>query len=531
MLGTRTNCVAEWHLTSNQRYDDPFNEVTVDVVVTGPDGSERRVPAYWAGERRWGVRWSSPEPGSYTWRSECSDESNSGLHGIEGTIEVEPYAGSNPLMARGPLQVAEGGRHLQHADGSPFFWLGDTWWMALCRRLGWPGDFQRLTADRVAKGFNVIQLVAGLFPDMAAFDPRGDNEAGWPWEADFARINPAWFDHADLKIDWLVSRGLTPCILGSWGYYLPWMGVERLKQHWRYLVARWGAYPVVWCLAGEVMMGYYLSEDRERDSRLQREGFTEIARYLRDVDPYRRPVGAHPTQRGRHQIEDDTLLDFEMLQTGHGDRASLPGTVRLVTEARAEDPPMPVINSEVCYEGIMETCREEVVRLMFWASLLSGACGFTYGANGIWQVNEEGRPFGPSPHGSSWGDTPWWQAAQLPGSGQLGLARKLLERSDWWRLEPHPEWLVEHAGNENYQLPYCAGIPGELRLIFMPRQLPLPVVQGLEPDVRYRAFFWNPSTGAEIEAGQVQGGEDGRWSAPKVEVRRDWVLVIEAERH
>lgn len=527
MLGTRTNCVTQWHLDSNRGYDDPFNEVEVDVIVTGPDGTERRVPAYWAGEWRWGVRWSSPEPGSYAWRSVCSDESNPGLHGVEGRIEVEPYAGDNPLLRRGPLQVAEGGRWLQHADGTPFFWLGDTWWMALCRRLGWPGDFQRLTADRVAKGFNVIQLVAGLFPDMAAFDESGDNEAGWPWREDWSGINPAWFDHADLKIDWLVSRGLVPCVVGSWGYYLPWMGVERLKQHWRYLVARWGAYPVVWCLAGEVMMGYYLAEDRERDAQLQREGFTEVARYLRQVDPYRRLVAAHPTRRGRHQIEDDTLLDFEMLQTGHGGRASLPNTVRLVTEAYAQAPPMPVINSEVCYEGILEDSREEVQRLMFWASLLSGACGHTYGANGIWQLNEPGRPFGASPHGAAWGDTPWWDAAQLPGSAQLGLAKKLLERYQWWRLEPHPEWLAEHAGEANYELPYCAGIPGELRIIFTPRPRQRPVVQGLEPDVRYRAFYWNPSTAAEIEAGEVQGGEDGAWQAPKVALMRDWVLVLE----
>ena len=32
---------------------------------------------------------------------------------------------------------------------------------------------------------------------------------------------------------------------------MPWMGVEKVKQHWRYLIARYGAWPVVWCAAGE----------------------------------------------------------------------------------------------------------------------------------------------------------------------------------------------------------------------------------------------------------------------------------------
>jgi hypothetical protein len=68
--------------------------------------------------------------------------------------------------------VADDLRHFAYADGSPFFWLGDTWWMGLTKRLTWPEDFQQLTADRRAKGFTVIQIVAGLYPDMPAFDER-----------------------------------------------------------------------------------------------------------------------------------------------------------------------------------------------------------------------------------------------------------------------------------------------------------------------------------------------------------------------
>ena len=52
------------------------------------------------------------------------------------------------------------------------------------------GGFSALTADRVSKGFTVVQIIAGLYPDMPAFDPRGANEAGFPWEADYARITP-----------------------------------------------------------------------------------------------------------------------------------------------------------------------------------------------------------------------------------------------------------------------------------------------------------------------------------------------------
>ena len=140
--------------------------------------------------------------------------------------EIVAYAGDNPLYRHGPLRVAADHRHFEHADDTPFFWLGDTWWMGLCQRLHWPDEFQQLAADRKAKGFNVIQIVAGLYPDMPAFDPRGANEAGFPWENDYARIRPEYFDAADQRLRYLVEQGFTPCIVGAWGYFMPWMGVD-----------------------------------------------------------------------------------------------------------------------------------------------------------------------------------------------------------------------------------------------------------------------------------------------------------------
>ena len=84
----------------------------------------------------------------------------------------------------------------------------------------------QLAADRKAKGFSVIQIVAGLYPDMPAFDPRGASEAGFPWEQDYVRIRPEHFDRADARILHLVDQGFVPCIVGVWGYHLPWMGTE-----------------------------------------------------------------------------------------------------------------------------------------------------------------------------------------------------------------------------------------------------------------------------------------------------------------
>jgi len=521
------NCATEWSFVSGKQYRDSFHDVELDVIIQDPAGHEQRVPAFWAGENIWTVRYAAPVAGKYKYRAVCSDSANHDLHDRGGELTVAPYTGENPLYRHGAVRVAADHRHFEHADGTPFFWLGDTWWMGLCHRLHWPGDFRVLAADRVRKGFTVVQIVAGLYPDMPQFDPRGANEAGYPWETGYARINPAYFDMADLRIQYLVAQGIVPCVVGAWGYYLPLLGLDRMKQHWRYLVARWGAYPVVWCLAGEGTMPYYLSASKESDRALQKRGWTEVGAYVRGIDAFHHPVTIHPSDTARDSVEDQSVLDFDMLQTGHSDRASIPNTVRRVTGSLPRAPKMPVLVGEVCYEGIMEASRQEVQRFMFWACVLSGAAGHTYGANGIWQVNTAEKPYGPSPHGRSWGDTPWDAAYQLPGSRQLGFAKALLGRFAWWRMEPHPEWVEPHWTDGDFMRPYAAGIPGELRVIFLPAPAGGAKVKKLEAAVQWRAFFADPASGQELAIGAVKADANGDWQMPDPPVIQDWVCVLE----
>src|SRR5205085_3202517 len=121
----------------------------------------------------------------------------------------------------------------------------------------------------------------------------------------------------------------------------------------------WGALPVFWCLAGEGSMPYYLSTNKEQDAATQKHGWTEIGRYVRTIDPLHRPITIHPSTAARVTVDDPSVLDFDMLQTGHSDRRSIPNTIRLVTQSRAATPVMPVLVGEVDYEGIMEASRQE----------------------------------------------------------------------------------------------------------------------------------------------------------------------------
>ena len=506
-------------------------EVILDAVVTDPAGRSLRVPCFWAGRNEWRVRFAPRATGPHRFRTECSDATDAGLHAQEGSFEGAPPDG------RGPLRISSNRRYLEHEDGTPFFWLGDTWWTALSTRLRWPEEFKLLAADRKAKGFSVLQVVVGVPPDDSVDGAKNPNEAGLPWTKDWSSINPAYFEMADRRLLWLAGEGFRLLLVPCWGYVLPAAGVEQAKRYWRYLIARYGSLPVAWCLAGEFSAPHYVSTNREEDRKTQIDGWAEVALEVRKADPWGHLITVHPEaphhSRETRQIAD--RIDFNLVQIGHAGYRSKQFVRPLLASARAARPTMPVINDEACYEGIAEICPDRLVRHMFWNSFLLGCCGFTYGANGIWQLNRADAPYGLSPHGISWGDQPWEEAMRFPGSRQVGIGRRLLDQYPWWRFEPRQDWL-RHAPREydERQLdpPCCAGIPREVRMIYFsdPVQASPSFSEslvGIEPDARYRAFFFNPKTGREHDLGPVHPDSSGTWAIPTPPILMDWILVLE----
>ena len=317
------------------------------------------MPAFWAGSGKWTVRFAPPAEGVFHYRVECTDQSNPDLNGREQTIRVEAYHGNQPLRKHGFLRISADRRHFEHADGTPFLWLGDTWWKGLCKRLTWEG-FQELAADRQAKGFSVVQIVCGVYPDEGLFEPRWENEGGKPYKTrDFSIVNPEYFNCEDRRIKHLVEKGMVPAIVGGWGRGdcdgMRMAGVAGIKRHWRNLIAHFGAYPTIWIVGGESGGPQW----------------TEVARYVRQTDPYHRPTTIHPFNSARQSVTDETVIDFDMLQTGHGDWIAAIATPPKVRAAYDRTPPMPVVIGECCYEGHMQTAFQDVQRYLFWTNMLT----------------------------------------------------------------------------------------------------------------------------------------------------------------
>ena len=538
---THANVPVEITFTSQADHSDPFNDVTMDVVFTEPDGTNRRVPAFWAGGQSWKVRYASPQTGYHRWWSECSASHDAGLHEVKGAVEIEPYEGDNLLFQHGPVRIARDQRHFEYADATPFFWLGDTWWMGLCHRLHWPDEFQQLAEDRRDKGFTVVQLVAGLYPDMYPFDPRGANEAGYPWEEEYARIRPDYFAAADQRLRSLLDMGLTPCIVGAWGYFMPWMGEAKLKAHWRYLIARYAAWPVVWCAAGEANLPWYRAEGFPYDDQGAARRWSEIMRFIRATDPWRRPITTHPTaihaNSARHAVDDEALLDFDFLQTPHdGPGITVEETAaRTVVQSRAAFPTMPVIDGEASYEMLGDQIPASRPRAVFWLCMMNGAAGHTYGANGIWQVNRKGEPHGASPTAGStgYGSISWDEAMDLEGGRQIAAGKRWLEKLSWWTFQPHFTWAawdgpMDPAANApapGTVTPCAIGRAHGPRVFYFLQDRRV-VLRQLEPGCTYTVTHFDPVEMTESIGGVRVADHGGEVRLPAPGHGHDWVVLL-----
>lgn len=121
--------VVEISLESTETYANPYADTEVTACFLGPGGETIHRPAFWDGGRIWKLRFAPPTPGVWRWSSACTHPQDGGLHGRSGELRAAAVETGIPLHRHGFLRISPSGRHFVHADGTPFFWLGDTHWV------------------------------------------------------------------------------------------------------------------------------------------------------------------------------------------------------------------------------------------------------------------------------------------------------------------------------------------------------------------------------------------------------------------
>jgi hypothetical protein len=417
----------------------------------------------------------------------------------------------------GDLKVSENRRFLVHADGTPFFWLGDTAW-ELFHRLS-REDAERYLENRRAKRFTVIQAVAlaeldGLnTPNACGHRPLADNDPSRPSE-DY------WKD-----VDWVVKKaeekGLYIGLLPTWGDKVTKMwgagpeifSVDSARAYGRWIATRYKDAPnIIWINGG----------DRPADKSA--EIWRALAAGLREGDGGRHLITFHPPggKTSSAWFHGDDWLAINMLQTGHSRNTD--SAARIEKDYQRE-PTKPVLDGEPTYEDHPLSFNpkngyasaHDVRKYLYW-DLFAGACGHTYGCHNIWQMMAEGRkPI-------SWAHASWTDSLDLPAAGQMRFARELLESRSYLSRVPDQSLIASEVGKGGDHVQATRG--DGYALIYLPEPKPVTLALAKLNAEKVRASWFDPRTGRLTLIGTFATSEAREFSPPATE-GPDWVLVID----
>jgi hypothetical protein len=456
-------------LHSTRSYQNPYLDVDLTATFSGPNGRVMTMPGFWDGGNTWRIRFAPPVPGTWQFTTSATDPANAGLNAQHGTIHAQAYGGQLAVYRHGFLYPSRNDRYLTYADGTPFYWLGDTEWDALIGQVRlhesndprFQSEFKGIIDTRAAQGFTVIQTETFANNDETSNYPQ--NEGGPAWfsgSAGFFRdLNPKFWQNVDERISYIADKGLVTAMTMGVGRSLK-PGQESLLPNYyrlaRYIVARYAAYPVAWLTAQEYTLNACGT------------CWANIAHYFWAIDPYHRATSLHNQTTNPIAYHDQPWYGFVTLQEGHG---SVDKVSQYWLRQYQASPPKPLLEGEANYEALFGSIPTWMSRESVWKAHVGGAFGNTYGAAGVWWACWDRND--PSENCHLYGNTPWYEGLFLPGAAQMGLLKAFFTSLPWWRLTPAPgivNWSAEAPTDT--QAPFAAATPNHrIVVVYYPHRL------------------------------------------------------------
>jgi hypothetical protein len=504
----------------------PGKPAFVTAIFTGTEGScsgkKMVIPGFWDGNNNWKIRFAPPLSG--IWRYETVSDDRK-MNGEKGHLNVSGWT-NEELRAiptrRGFVKVNDSdkrtGRYFAYSDGTPFLWIADTWWDWTNRRIQFE-SFKKLVDTRAEQGFNVGQLF---------FAANGWGRESSLLDSSFQHPDIDQIHKVEKMIEYANSKGITVWIHPWWSRegINKSIGEENIIRWWSYVIQRLHAYNVIWVLAGEYNMNNY--------GGFPLEFWNRIGEIVKAEDPYNRIVSAHPTPpmwsggadapqwSTAEAIHEQKWLDYNQSQTGHA-RWCNELTPWIITNAYNKKPAKPVVVTEPWYEFIEGNPSAMDIRFGAWSAVMSGAAGHSYGGGHIWRVHLPERPTGVD----SWPmDTSFKTNTMLyPGAVSVGFMGKYLRKMEWWKLEPHPELVLENPS------PYCLADPGNEYLLYLRYGGSMKIDLRSYPVSTKFQFIWTDLVNScDLGKGIISGGSIVELKCPEDYPGfvhfKDWILHI-----
>jgi len=427
-------------------------------------------------------------------------------------------------LSHGKLEVSENKRFLVFEDGTPFFYLGDTGW-ELFHRLT-KTETVRYLENRRAKGFTVIQAVAlaeldGLnTPNPEGNKPLINNDPGKP--------NEAYFQHVDWVIRKAAENGLFIGLLPTWGDKVDpstWgtgpkiFNPANASAYGKWIGDRYKNFPnIIWILGG----------DREGGGA-NKAVWDAMAEGIKSTDN-NHLMTYHPggETSSSDWFQDSKWLDFNMCQTGHGQR-SYAIYKRIIVKDYGLKPVKPCFDGEPRYEDHPVNWNPDVlgwfddadVRQALYWNLFSGSFGHTYGCHPIWQMLAPGRAaVGLARHN-------WYDVLDLPGAFDLVHARRLLESRPFLSREPDQDLIVPGYFPET---DYVAATRGKgYAFVYFPTGWTAEIRLDRIGADKLNAWWYDPRTGKAEFIEKIPGNGTKRFTPPSRGRGNDWILVLDDE--
>ena len=429
----------------------------------------------------------------------------------------------------GPLKVSDNRRFLQHENGKPFFWLGETAWL-LPSRLN-RDEAGYYISETAKNGFNVIQM--SILHSLGAMNAYG--HPALPNGFDFSQIDKDgeynYWKHVDYIVQQAALRGIYIGMVCVWGGNVKSgnVSVDDARKYAEFLGRRYGKYPnIIWLIGGDVR------------GDVMPEVWQAMATTIKSLAPDHL-MTFHPFGRtlSATWFNNETWLDFNMFQSGHRRYGQRRGdgeytiddyteedSWRFVERSWVMQPIKPVLDGEPSYEHIPQGLHDtgeprwqasDVRRYAYW-SVFAGSFGHTYGHNSTMQMY---RP-GVSP--SYGAEKPWWEAVHDPGCRQMQHLKKLMLAFPFFERIPDQSLIAGTNGTQYERVIATRGNDYILVYNYTNRRVEIDMTK--ISGARKKAWWYSPATGQTEYIGEFANGKQAFNHDSAYGAGNDWVLII-----